>query len=50
MGKCNRSYSKTRDAASILRKNNLMDAIHLCPELKAFVNTILSLCQSELIP
>lgn len=45
-----RSYDKSRDGASILRKNNLMDAINACPELKAFVNTILSLSEGDLIP
>ncbi|MBE9053649.1 DUF4276 family protein [Nostocales cyanobacterium LEGE 11386] len=45
-----RSYSKTRDAAKILKNQNLMVAINLCPELKAFINTILSLCEVELIP
>jgi len=49
IGKCKRSYSKTRDAASILKKSNLMDAVNLCPELKAFLNTILSLCEVDLI-
>ena len=50
IGKCKRSYSKVRDAATILRKNNLMDAVNLCYELKALLNTILSLCESDLIP
>ncbi|WP_375479134.1 DUF4276 family protein [uncultured Nostoc sp.] len=45
-----RSYSKTRDAAKILKNNNLMDAVNLCPELKEFLNTILSLCEIDLIP
>ncbi|MBG1257928.1 DUF4276 family protein [Nostoc commune] len=45
-----RSYSKTRDAAKILKNNNLMDAVNLCLELKAFINTILSLCEVDLIP
>jgi len=49
-GQCKRSYSKTRDAASILRKNNLIDAVNVCPELKAFLNTILSLCEVDVIP
>jgi hypothetical protein len=49
IGQCKRSYSKTRDAASILRKNNLMDAVNQCPELKSFLNTILSLCKADLI-
>ncbi len=50
IGKCKRSYSKVRDAATIFRGNNLMDAVTLCPELKAFLNTILSLCEEDLIP
>ncbi|MEH2415075.1 DUF4276 family protein [Nostoc sp.] len=45
-----RSYSKTRDAAKILKNNNLMDAVNLCPEFKEFLNTILSLCEVDLIP
>lgn len=45
-----RSYSKTRDAAKILRNNNLMEAVNQCPELKEFLNTILSLCEVTLIP
>ncbi|WP_448265841.1 DUF4276 family protein [Nostoc sp. DSM 114159] len=45
-----RSYSKTRDAAKILKNNNLMDAVNLCAELKEFLNTILSLCEIDLIP
>ncbi len=43
-------YSKPNVAASILRKNNLMDAVNVCPELKAFLNTILKLSGGELIP
>jgi hypothetical protein len=47
-----RSYSKTREAKRILEKNkdNLMYSIQACPELKAFINTILMLCEGELIP
>ncbi len=44
-----RSYKKARDAKSILDGQNLMDAAVVCPELKAFLNTILSLCGGELI-
>jgi len=44
-----RSYKKARDAKSILDGQNLMDAAVVCPELKAFINTILSLCGGELI-
>ncbi len=46
-----RCYSKQRDAARILepQQNDLLDAANACPELKAFLNTILSLCGGELI-
>jgi len=43
-------YVKWRDAARILRGQDLRTAINACSELKAFVNTILKLCQGELIP
>ncbi len=43
-GTCRDSYKKPRDAGRILRDADLMVAILACPELKAFVNTILSLC------
>ncbi|MBD2386609.1 DUF4276 family protein [Cylindrospermum sp. FACHB-282] len=49
-GKCQRSYSKTRDAAKILKNQDLMVSVNQCPELKAFINTILSLCEVDLIP
>lgn len=45
-----RSYHKPRDAKRILEGQNLVDAAELCPELKAFLNTILSLCEGTLIP
>ncbi|NQE38571.1 DUF4276 family protein [Microcoleus asticus] len=44
-----RSYDKARDAKRILDGENLMDAAVVCPELKAFLNTILFLCGGELI-
>jgi hypothetical protein len=44
-----RSYKKRRDAKSILDGEDLMDAAVKCPELEAFLNTILSLCGGELI-
>lgn len=50
LGKCRDSYSKTRDAPKILKDRDLMKAVNECPELKAFVNTILLLCDGELIP
>jgi hypothetical protein len=42
-GKSPRSYSKTRDAARILRDQDLSIAARACPELRALLNTILSL-------
>jgi hypothetical protein len=44
-----RSYSKTRDATAILRGQDLMTAVTQCPELKAFVNTILRLSGATII-
>lgn len=49
IGTCNHGYVKTRDAGNILRDNNLLMAIDQCPELKAFINTILHVCGCELI-
>ena len=50
-GKCRDSYNKPRDAGKILLDADLMVAIKKCPELKAFVNTILTLCdKSTVIP
>lgn len=43
LGKSSRSYNKARDAKKILEQNDIMDAIQACSELKAFINTILSL-------
>lgn len=42
-----RSYKKPIDAPKILRGQDLMVAIQACPELKAFVNTILRLSGGE---
>ena len=41
------SYIKTREAKAILEKNDLLIAANACPELKAFLNTILKLCGTE---
>jgi hypothetical protein len=46
-GKSGRSYSKARDAARILRDNDLAIAANACAELKGFINTILRLCEGE---
>jgi hypothetical protein len=40
-GRNKRAYSKTRDGAAILRDQDLEIAVERCPELKAFINTIL---------
>jgi hypothetical protein len=42
-GPMGRKYIKTRDAARILRNQNIAIAATVCPELKAFLNTILTL-------
>jgi hypothetical protein len=43
IGSRKRSYSKPRDAAAILRDQDLAVAAASCPELQAFLNTILTL-------
>ena len=50
IGQCRDSYVKPRDAGRILRDNDLSVAIHQCPELRAFVNTILSVSGGATIP
>jgi len=50
IGKCRDSYSKRRDAPRILKDNDLLVSANACPELKSFLNTILSLCGGETIP
>ncbi len=42
-GSKTQSYVKTRDAGRILKGEDLSVAINACPELKAFVDTIISL-------
>jgi hypothetical protein len=49
VGCCRDSYVKPRDAGRILSENDLSIAINQCSELKAFVNTILSLCGGAVI-
>ena len=43
-GSKGRSYVKPRDAARILRGQDLSVAARACPELKAFLNTLLVIC------
>ncbi|RJQ50958.1 MAG: DUF4276 family protein [Desulfobacteraceae bacterium] len=50
IGKCRDSYVKPRDAGRILHENDLSTAINQCSELKAFINTILSICDGAIIP
>jgi hypothetical protein len=50
IGNCSRDYSKPRDRDRILRENDLSVAIAKCSELKAFINTILSICRGQEIP
>lgn len=49
IGRSRDSYVKPRDAGRILSKNDLGVAVAECPELKAFVNTIISLCGGKIL-
>ena len=42
-----RDYNRPRDARKILEANDLSIAVQCCPELKAFINTILTLCGGD---
>jgi hypothetical protein len=44
IGTCRDAYSKARDANRILRGKDLGVSAAQCPELKAFLNTIINLC------
>lgn len=46
-GECRDSYVKPRDAARILKDKDLTVAIEKCPEFKAFINTILTICAAD---
>jgi hypothetical protein len=50
VGKCRDSYSKPRDDKKILKDEDLLIAANACPELKSFLNTILTLCGGAPIP
>lgn len=43
-GSKGKKYIKPINAARVLRDNDLLVAANACPELKAFLNTILTLC------
>lgn len=47
IGTCRDDYSKVRDANRILQKKDLSVAAAQCPELRAFLNTILQLCNGQ---
>lgn len=49
LGRCRDSYIKPRDAKRVLERNDLLESARACPELKAFLNTILTLCDGEII-
>ena len=49
IGRSRDSYVKPRDAGRILSKNDLGVAVAKCPELKAFVNTIISVCGGSML-
>ena len=46
---CRREYNKVRDVPIILRGEDLGVAVNECAELKAFVDRIISLCNSALV-
>ena len=48
-GTCRSHYVKPRDAARILRGCDLQLAAAVCPELRALLNTILTLCGGECV-
>lgn len=50
IGRCRDSYVKPREALRILRENDLLVTIDRCKELKALVNTMLSLSGGAIIP
>lgn len=49
VGKCRDDYSKPRDANRILRNQDLGIAASQCPELRAFLNTIITLSGGRMI-
>lgn len=50
IGQCRKAYIKPRDAARILRDNDLLVAINACSELKLFVNRLITLSGGVAIP
>ena len=50
IGTCRDAYSKARDANRILRGKDLAVSASRCPELKAFLNRIITLCGGTVLP
>jgi hypothetical protein len=50
IGTCRDAYVKPRDAGRILRDSDLSLAVAKCAELKALVNTIISVCGGAVVP
>ena len=48
-GSKKKTYIKPRDAGRILRNKDLTISAQACPELKTFLNTILSVCEGDTI-
>lgn len=48
-GSRGKAYVKPLDASRILRGKDLLVSAQACPELKAFLNTILGLCDADVI-
>lgn len=49
-GTAHRHYIKPRDASKILAGQDLTVAAHACPELRAFLDTVLTLCGAGQLP
>jgi hypothetical protein len=49
-GRAGRGYNKPRDALRILKNKDLTIAANACPELKAFLNTIIRLAGGQVLP
>ncbi|NTU53118.1 MAG: DUF4276 family protein [Chlorobiaceae bacterium] len=50
IGKSGRCNVKTRDTKKILEGQDLLVSANQCPTLKSFINTILTICDGEVIP
>ncbi len=49
-GKNKKKYVKVRDAKRILKDKDLLISANKCPQLKSFLNTILTLCAGQPLP